>query len=76
MNKKGAGVIGFIALILVFNIIWFVWLGSYVAQAGQLAVINGNLTGVEAFFYSNLNMVIFIADILGVMGFLYFGGGN
>ena len=76
MNKKGVGPIGFIALILIFNIIWFVWLGGFIANVGQVAITAGNLTGVEAFFFGNLNLIIFIGNILGMIGFLYFGGGG
>lgn len=76
MNKKGVGPIGFIALILVFDILWFVWLGGFVADAGQAAIEAGGLTGVEAFFFGNMNLIVLIANVLGTMGFLYFGGGQ
>jgi len=76
MNKKGSGPIAFIALMLVFDIIWFVWLGGFISAAGQGAIEGAGLTGVEAFFFGNLNLVVFIANILGIMGFLYFGGGG
>lgn len=76
MNKKAqGGPIAFILLIMVFNILWFVWLGGFISDAGAQAISVGGLTGVEAFFYANLNMVIFIAEILGIMGYLYFIGG-
>ena len=77
MNKKGmVGPVGAIFLFIFFLIIWFVWLGSWVNTVGQMAITEGGATGVEAFFYANLNVFIFIAMILGVMGFIYFGGGG
>ena len=76
MNKKGSGPLAFIALMLVFDIIWFVWLGGFIAEAGQSAITAGNLTGVEAFFFANMNIIVFIGNILGMIGFLYFGGGG
>lgn len=74
MNKKGVGVIGAIFLFMVFLIIIFVALGGWVGQMGSLAVTSANLTGIEAFFYSNLPLVIFICMILGMMGIMYFSG--
>lgn len=76
MNKKGEGPIGFIFLILVFIIIWFVWLGGWVKEWGLSIVQTNGYTGFEAFFYTNLNMTIFIALILGILGYFYFGGGQ
>lgn len=60
-------------LFLVFVVMWFVFLGKFVADVGLNIVQEQGLTGVEAFFYSNLNMVIFVIMILGIMGFMYFG---
>ena len=72
-NKRGTGPIGAILLFLFFIIIWFVWLGGFVAQVGQDMVTSNGLTGVEAFFIANLNVWIMIAIILGTMAFMYFG---
>lgn len=75
MNKRGqVGVIGIIFLLLVFLIVWFVWLGGWIADTGQAIIAQNNLTGLEAFFFANLNIVILFALILGTMAFFYFGG--
>jgi len=75
MSTKGqVGPIGFILLFLVFIIIWFVWLGSWVGEWGERMVIDTGMTGVEAFFYANLNLVILFAAILGIMGYFYLRG--
>ena len=77
MNKKAqVGAIGFILLVVIFVINWAIWLGTWLSEVGQVAIIENNLTGVEAFFFANLNLWVFIALILGTMGFLYFGGGS
>jgi len=73
MNKKAVGPIGAIFLLIFFNIVWFVWLGGWVNEAGQIAISNG-ASGLETFFYTYLNFFIFIAQILGIMAFIYFGG--
>ena len=73
-NKKGnVGAIGAILLFIFFIINWFVWLGSWVNDVGRLMVVTNNLSGVEAFFFYNLNFVIMIGIILGTMGYMYFG---
>ena len=74
MNKKAVGPIGAIILFIFFLIMWFIWLGNWVNQTGQLAIINGGLTGLEAFFYENLNLVIMVCMTLGMLAWSYFGG--
>ena len=74
MKKKAVGPVGAIFLFIFFNIVWFIALAPMVSDAGQDAINNG-ATGLEAFFYANLNFIIFIAELLGVMGFIYLGSG-
>lgn len=74
MNKSGAvGPIGAIMLFMVFLVMWFVWLGSWLNTVGELMVTTNNLTGVEAFFFNNLNFAVLICMILGMLGWMYFG---
>ena len=73
-NKKAVGIIGAIMLFMVFVVIWFVWLGGWVGEIGQSVVAENGLTGVEAFFFENLNLVIMLCMILGMIGWAYFGG--
>ena len=76
MNKKGQiGIAGYLILILFFVIFWFVALGKLVSDVGAQVVETNSLTGIEAFFFSNLNLVIFIALILGLIGYGLFRGG-
>lgn len=74
MNKKAeVGPIGAIMLFIVFLIMWFMWLGGWVNEVGVYTIQTNSLTGIEAFFFANLNFVIFVIMILGMMGFMYFG---
>ena len=75
-NKKGVGIIGAIMLFMVFVVIWFVWLGGWVAYVGHQCVVDNGLTGVEAFALDNLNLIIMLIMILAMMGWAYFGGGQ
>lgn len=77
MNKKAyAGPIAFIFTLLVVIFMWFIWFGRWMADVGQQGIIDGSLTGLEAFFYANLNLWFFIALILGTIGYMYFAGGE
>lgn len=75
MNKKGSGLIGAIILFMMFLIIWFIWLGKWIGDAGQLIVTANSLTGIEAFFISNLNLVVLVCMFLGMLGFMYLSSG-
>lgn len=72
MNKKAqGGPIAFAFLMLVFLFMWFMWIGSWIKDVGQQAIIDGSLTGVEAFFYANLNVWVWLGLILGGIGYSY-----
>lgn len=73
MNKRGTGAIGGIFLFIVFIVIWFVWLAGWINQVGEMIVTTNNFTGIEAFFFMNLNLCIFICMVLGIMWFMYSG---
>jgi len=72
MNKKGqVGVIGAIFVFLFFLLMWFIWLGGFLADVGTQIVTTNSMTGLEAFFFSNLNLVVLLGMILGMMGWMY-----
>lgn len=73
-NKKAVGPIGAVMLFGMFLIIYFVWGANWVSGVGTRAVANGNMVGLEAFFYLNLNLWIFLIMVLGMMGWAYYGG--
>lgn len=73
LNKQGqVGVFGSIILFIFFLIIWFVWLASWLNQVGAAVVATDNLTGFEAFFFMNLNFVVFIAMVIAMFASAYF----
>lgn len=68
MNKKGQGAIEILFLYLIFIIFYFAWLGEWLATVSALVMATGNFTGVEAFFYSNLNLWVFLGCTFGLFG--------
>jgi len=77
MNRKAqeTGPLAYIILLLVFVLMWFLWLGGFVNDMGEYAINSAGYTGIEAFFYSNMNIFIFIGLIIGTMAYLYLRGG-
>lgn len=73
-DKRGIGPIGAIMLFMVFLVMWFIWLGGWVSDVGSTVVTENGLSGVEAFAFENLNLIIMIFMILGMMAWMYFGG--
>ena len=73
-SKRGAGFIGSIFLFIFFLLIYFLWLGSYLGELGAQIVADNSYSGTEAFFYSNLNLLVFVCFCLGLLGFWALGG--
>lgn len=74
MNKKAIFTpITAIFMDIVFIVIWIYFLGSWLTLTGNMAISTG-ATGLEAFFYANLNLWVFI----GFSGFnaMVFGWGS
>lgn len=72
MNKKAqGGPIAFIFMVLVFITLWVMFIGEWLVNVGQQAIIDGSLTGIEAFFYANLNLWVIIGLTLGILGWFY-----
>lgn len=72
MNKKG-GIVSFVFLLIMFNIIWFIWLGGWLTEVGEIAILTNSYTGLYAFFYSNLNLLLGISQVLGILVFSIVG---
>jgi hypothetical protein len=73
-NKKGVLVIYLFFAVVFFLIVWGVVLAPMISDWGSRAVVDNSLTGVEAFFLDNLNLVIFLALILVIIVVVYAGG--
>lgn len=73
-DKKGTGPIGAIMLFIMFIIVYFVWLSSWLSEVGTYYITTTGAVGVEAFFYANLNLWVIIIMLLGCLGWAYFGG--
>jgi hypothetical protein len=65
MNKKGmAGMFTFLLVEIIFIFAWAGGLGGVINNIGDNAVTSGGLTGLTAFFFANLNLLIFFALLI------------
>lgn len=71
---RGQSVFGIFMIYIILGIVYFVGLAGAVGTLAAGAVVEGGLTGLEGWFFSNINFVITIAYILGMMAIGYFGG--
>lgn len=72
MNKKGQ----FIALVfglIVFLIVYAIFLSSFISKVSEMAMNTGAYTGVSAFFISNLNGIVIVSMIIGILWLSYAG---
>ncbi len=72
-QRKAQGIISIIFFTLVFIIIWGMFIAEQLTYWGQRAVIDNGLTGVEAFFYSNINLLIAIVLLIFILAVGYYG---
>jgi len=75
MNKKGTGPFTIMFIVIIFVIVWAMFLGGWLASWGQQAIILNNLTGIEAFVYANLNLLVGFCLVISTMGYLAFSSG-
>lgn len=74
MNKKGITVVTIVFWAFIFVVFWALTFAPMLSYWGHAAVVNNNLTGIEALFYDNVNFVIGICFGLFVIAFSLFGG--
>lgn len=73
MNKKG-GLLSFAFFIIMFIGVWAFYLGSFLQEWGLKNVTDNGLTGLEAMFYMNLNLWVFLCLISIIYMGIKFGG--
>lgn len=71
-NKRGQTPITFVFTLIAFNLVWIFFLSKLLSIVGQQWVAAG-ATGLEALFASNLNMVVFVVQIIAIMAYGYWG---
>jgi hypothetical protein len=63
MNKKGLLSIRLIFIDIVFIICWVFFLAPLLSFSGS-QMLNNDISGFEAFFYSNLNLLVLFCFLL------------
>jgi type II secretory pathway component PulF len=75
MNRKGQTALYGLFVLVLFGLVFFGGLASVVSDFGEGMVSKGELTGLQSFFFANLNLVITFFYILALLtiGRLGFG---
>lgn len=73
MNKKALSNISIMFFVFVFIVVWALFFAEQISTFGHLAVENGNLTGIEALLYDNLNTLIGIVLLIFIVAVGYGG---
>jgi len=74
MNRKAISRISIIFYSLMFIIIWAMFIAGQLSLWGSVAVINGGYTGIEAFFYENLNLFVGVMFFIFILAVAIYGG--
>lgn len=64
MNKKALSPITIVFWYLTFLVVWFMFAGEKIRYWGLYAVEYNSLTGLEAFAYTNLNIIVLLMSFL------------
>lgn len=76
-NRRGQfGWIVYLVVAVFFFFFWALFFGGFIADQGAIGVAENNITGIEAFFLSNFNLVILFSLFLSIFAVVYFGGGS
>lgn len=67
--RKGQSVISVIFWAFIFLVFWAMVFAPMISYWGHSAVVNGGLTGPEAFLADNLNLVIGFAFAVFIVAF-------
>lgn len=67
-SKKGqAGILVFILLVIAFILAWAYALGKIFRDYGLSVIASQNLTGLEALFFANINLIIGIVLLVAIL---------
>jgi len=72
-TKKGISNISIMFFVCIFLVVWGLFFAEQITTFGNLAVVNGDLTGIERLLYENLNTIIGIVLLVFIVA-VGFGG--
>lgn len=73
-RRAQVGIFTLLFLDIVFIVLWALVLGGLLTTFGAAAISDNSLTGLEAWFYGNLNLIVFIGFLLTNLAFTVGGG--
>jgi hypothetical protein len=74
-SRKGQiGLIGIVFALIMFFLLWGLFLAGWLRDVTTDFIVNNELTGIEAFLVSNINLWIFSGLLIGIVAVAYLGG--
>jgi len=74
MNKKALSPITAVFWFVGFLVVWIFFASEKLRYWGLQAVSLNNLTGIEAFLYSNVNLIVMFMVFIFMIVIMYVGG--
>ena len=74
-NKKGQTAFTVLIVLIIVTVMWVGGLSKWIGETGSDMVTSNGLTGFDAWFYSNINLVIGISIIISFFTLARFGLG-
>lgn len=72
--KKAMSKISIIFFSFIFLILWALFFAEQLSTWGAVAVVNGGFTGIEAFLYMNLNLLVGVIFFIFIIAVSFSGG--
>ena len=72
MDNRGQSGLMVFFILIILGIVYFVGLAGMIGSLGAQAAADGNLTGLDAWFYTNINFVFTIGYIISLMAVGYY----
>jgi len=73
-GKRGQGLFSVLLLEAMFVVVWALFLGDWLSFVGQNYIEVTAATGLEAFFYANLNLWVFLILLMANVVLFKYGG--
>jgi hypothetical protein len=73
MSSKGQTGLAVLFVLAILGVVYFAGLAGTIGALCSSYIVTSNLTGLDAWFFANINFVIIIGYILALLGVGYFG---
>lgn len=73
MNKKALTPITVVFWLIMFAIVFFMFGAQWLGYWSGYAIVNNNLSGIEAFLLSNMLLWFILIIVISILAYMYVG---